>query len=68
MGPTLAWSETPALGVGLWRLYGLILIRNHWMTAFAQHTDSPERQRQIERIPLNSASSQLADDSYVMRL
>ena len=29
VGPTLAWPETPALGVGLWRLYGLILNRRH---------------------------------------
>jgi hypothetical protein len=34
------------------------------VAAFARHTDSPERQRQIERTPL----SQLTDDSYVMRL
>ena len=38
------------------------------VTAFARHRDSKERQRQVERIPLDSASSQLADDSYVMRL
>jgi hypothetical protein len=34
------------------------------VAAFARHTESPERQRQIERTPL----SQLTDDSYVMRL
>ena len=33
------------------------------VTAFARHRDSKERQRQVERIPLDSASSQLADDS-----
>jgi len=38
------------------------------VTAFARHTDSQERQRQVERIPLDSASSQLADDSYLMCL
>jgi hypothetical protein len=34
------------------------------VAAFARHTDSPERQRQLERTPL----SQLTDDSDVMRL
>jgi hypothetical protein len=34
------------------------------VAAFARHTDSPERQRQIAR----TALSQLTDDSYVMRL
>ena len=38
------------------------------MTAFARHRDSKERHRQVERIPLDSASSQLADDSYSMCL
>jgi len=38
------------------------------MMAFARHTDSKKRQRQVERIPLDSASSQLADDSYLMCL
>jgi hypothetical protein len=34
------------------------------VAAFARHTDSPERQRQIGRTPL----SQLTDDSDGMRL
>jgi hypothetical protein len=38
------------------------------VTAFVRHMDSPERQQQIVRTPLENASSQLADDSYVMRL
>jgi hypothetical protein len=38
------------------------------VAAFAHHMDSPERQRQIGRTLLNSASAELADDSYVMRL
>ena len=38
------------------------------VAAFARHTDSPERQRQIERTLLNSASAELADYSDVMRL
>ncbi len=38
------------------------------VTAFARHMETPERQRQIGRTLLNSASAELADDSYVMRL
>jgi hypothetical protein len=38
------------------------------MAAFARHTETPARQRQTERTPLDNASSQFADDSYLMHM
>ena len=53
-----------------WLLEAVRLDSEPWarVTAFVRHMVTPARQQQTEQTPQGSASSQMADDSYSMRL